>query len=171
LVKRRDRPSRELRFLLEILRGSDDPRDEQAAQLLTGPNQDLEALSRLAADDGTADPTQHRVKLSLRRLSEPERIEHNEVVNEQRGAAMELAMAAGSKGDHAHGVVTLLEQALEHHSRHPTETTCPTCSTKGALGPDRVRRANAQLRALRPQAATASAAHERAEAARDQAST
>lgn len=169
LVKRRDRPSRELRFLLDALRGSDDPRAEQAVQLLTGPNLDLEALSRLAADDGPVDPAQHRVMRRLRRLSVPERVVISDVVNELRGAAMELAMAAGSKSDHAHGVVTLLEQALEHHSRHPTETTCPTCSTKGVLGPDWVRRANAQLRALRPQAATASAAHERAEAARDQA--
>src|SRR5699024_5638024 len=40
LAKRRDRPSRELRFLLDALRGSDDPRAEQAVQLLTGPNLD-----------------------------------------------------------------------------------------------------------------------------------
>lgn len=169
LAKRRDRPSRELRFLLDALRDSDDPRAEQAVQLLTGPNLDLEALGRLAADDGPADPARHTVLRRLRRLAVPERLVINDVVNELRGAAMELAMAAGSKGDHAHGVVTLLEQALEHHNRHPTETTCPTCSAKGALGPDWVRRANAQLRALRPQAATASAAYERADAARDQA--
>src|SRR5699024_6902895 len=103
LVKRRDRPSRELRFLLDALRGSDDPRAEQAVQLLTGPNLGLEALSRLAADDGPVDPAQHRVMRRLRRLSVPERVVLSDVVNELRVAAMELAMAAGSEEDPAHG--------------------------------------------------------------------
>ncbi|WP_017578666.1 ATP-binding protein [Nocardiopsis valliformis] len=169
LVRRRDRPSRELRTLLDVLSASGDPRAVQAVNLLSAPSMDLEALRRVAADDGPSDPALHVVLRRLRRLAVPERTLIADVVNELRGAAMELAMAAGSKGDHAHGVVQLLEQALEHHKRHPTETTCPTCSTTGALGADWVRRANAQLRALRPQAATASAAYDRAQAARDQA--
>ncbi|MFV2196338.1 AAA family ATPase [Nocardiopsis sp. LOL_012] len=169
LAKRRDRPARELRLLLEALKGSSDPRAAQAVRILSSPDLDVEALRRLAADDGPSDPELHLVLRRLRRLAVPERVVISDVVNELRGAAMELAMAAGTKGDHAHGVVRLLEQALEHHQRHPTETTCPTCATAGALGSDWVRRANAQLRALRPQAATASAAYERAEAARDQA--
>ncbi|MCY9787486.1 AAA family ATPase [Nocardiopsis sp. EMB25] len=169
LAKRRDRPSRELRFLLEALQSTDDPRAARAVQLLTASHLDLEALRSIAADDGPNDPALHTVLRRLRRLSVPERVVISDVVNELRGAAMELAMAAGTKGDHAHGVVRLLEQALEHHQRHPTETTCPTCSTQGALGADWVRRANAQLRALRSQAASASAAYERADAARDQA--
>lgn len=169
LVRRRDRPSRELRALLEALSASSDPRAVQAVNLLSAPTTDLEALRRVAADDGPSDPALHVVLRRLRRLAVPERTLIADVVNELRGAAMELAMAAGSKGDHAHGVVQLLEQALEHHKRHPTESTCPTCSAPGALGADWVRRANAQLRALRPQAATASAAYDRAEAARDQA--
>lgn len=169
LVRRRDRPSRELRLLLETLNTSDDPRAAEAVRILSAPSMDLEALRRVAADDGPSDPALHVVLRRLRRLSVPERGLIGDVVNELRGAAMELAMAAGTKGDHAHGVVRLLEQALEHHKRHPTETTCPTCATTGALGADWVRRANAQLRALRPQAATASAAYERADAARDQA--
>ncbi|MBE3000396.1 AAA family ATPase [Nocardiopsis sp. HNM0947] len=169
LAKRRDRPSRDLRVLLEALRTSDDPRAERAVSLLTAPQFDLAELRRIAADDGPADPAQHVVLRRLRRLSVPERVVIADVVNELRGASMELAMAAGTKGDHAYGVVHLLEQALEHHERHPTETTCPTCSASGALGPDWVRKAKAQVRALRPQAATAEAAHERASAARDQA--
>ena len=169
LLRRRDRPSRVLRPLMEVLGASADPRAAQAVQILSSPHMDLDALRRIAADDGPSDPAQHVVLRRLRRMAVPERVLIADVVNELRGAAMELAMAAGSKGDHAHGVVRLLEQALEHHKRHPTETTCPTCSTTGALGPDWVRRANAHLRALRPQAATASAAYERAEAARDQA--
>ena len=169
LVRRRDRPSRRLRPLMDALGASNDPRAAQAVHVLSSPNMDLEFLRRIAADDGPSDPAQHVVLRRLRRLAVPERVLIGDVVNELRGAAMELAMAAGSKGDHAHGVVRLLEQALEHHKRHPTETTCPTCSTTGVLGPDWVRRANAHLRALRPQAATASAAYERAETARDQA--
>lgn len=169
LAKRRDRPSRELQLLLEALRASDDPRAARAVSLLTSQQLDFGELRRIAADDGPADPAQHVVLRRLRRLSVPERIVITDVVNELRGASMELAMAAGTKGDHAHGVVNLLEQALEHHQRHPSETTCPTCSASGALGPDWVRRAKAQVRALRPQAATAEAAYARAEAARDQA--
>ncbi|WP_017603859.1 AAA family ATPase [Nocardiopsis alkaliphila] len=169
LVRRRDRPSRRLRPLMDALGASNDPRAAQAVHVLSSPNMDLEFLRRIAADDGPSDPAQHVVLRRLRRLAVPERVLIGDVVNELRGAAMELAMAAGSKGDHAHGVIRLLEQALEHHKRHPTETTCPTCSTTGVLGPDWVRRANAHLRALRPQAATASAAYERAETARDQA--
>ncbi|GHD23455.1 hypothetical protein GCM10007147_18740 [Nocardiopsis kunsanensis] len=169
LAKRRDRPSRELRLLLEALRASDDPRAARAVSLLTAQHLDFGELRRIAADDGPADPAQHTVLRRLRRLSVPERVVIADVVNELRGASMELAMAAGTKGDHAHGVVSLLEQALEHHQRHPSETTCPTCSASGALGPDWVRRAKAQVRALRPQAATAEAAYGRAEAARDQA--
>lgn len=167
LARRRDRPSRELRRLLDELRESDDPRAHQAVQLLTASYFDMDALRRIAADDGPRDPEQHVVLRRLRRLAVPERVLIADVVNELRGAAMELAMAAGSKGDHAHGVVQLLEQALEHHQRHPTDTTCPTCSAP--LGADWVRRANSQLRALRPQAAVVAAAYERAEAARDQA--
>ncbi|WP_446725020.1 AAA family ATPase [Nocardiopsis sp. N85] len=169
LAKRRDRPSRELPRLLDSLRACDDPRAARAVELLTGPGLDLEALRGLAEDDGPSDPALHVVMRRLRRLSLPERVVMSDVVNELRGAAMELAMAAGSKGDHAHGVVRLLEEAIEHHGRHPTETTCPTCDTPSALGSDWVRRATARLRALRPQAAAASAAYERAEAARDQA--
>ncbi|WP_159941441.1 MULTISPECIES: ATP-binding protein [unclassified Nocardiopsis] len=167
LVRRRDRPSRELRYLLDALRASDDPRARQAVQLLTASYFDMDALRRIAADDGPSDPEQHVVLRRLRRLSVPERVLMSDVVNELRGAAMELAMAAGSKGDHAHGVVRLLEQALEHHQRHPTDTTCPTCSAP--LGADWARQAKAQLRALRPQAAAVAAAYDRAEAARDQA--
>ncbi|MET9713403.1 AAA family ATPase [Nocardiopsis alba] len=169
LVRRRERPSRALEQLMEALSASSDPRAAQAAQILSSPSMDLDALRRIAADDGPSDPALHVVLRRLRRLAVPERALIADVVNELRGAAMELAMAAGSKGDHAHGVVRLLEQAIEHHKRHPTETTCPTCDSAGALGPDWVRRANAQLRALRPQAATASAAYERADNARDQA--
>nr|WP_150238709.1 ATP-binding protein [Nocardiopsis quinghaiensis] len=167
LVKRRDRPSRELRHLLDALRESDDPRAAQAVRLLTSSYFDMDALRRIAADDGPSDPDLQMVLRRLRRLAVPERVVMSDVVNELRGAAMELAMAAGSKGDRAHGVVRLLEQALEHHQRHPTDTECPTCSAP--LGADWTRRANAQLRALRPQAAVVSAAYERAEAARDQA--
>ncbi|MBR8744643.1 ATP-binding protein [Nocardiopsis sp. MG754419] len=169
LARRRDRPSRNLPPLMDALGASGDPRAAQVRELLSAPTTDLEALRRIAADDGPSDPTLHVVLRRLRRLNVPERVLMSDVVNELRGAAMELAMAAGSKGDHAHGVVRLLEQALEHHKRHPTETTCPTCATSGSLGPDWVRRANAQLRALRPQAAIASAAYDRADAARDQA--
>ncbi|MFE3458606.1 AAA family ATPase [Nocardiopsis aegyptia] len=169
LAKRRDRPARESRLLVDALNGSSDPRAAQAVQILTGPTLDVEALRRIAADDGPADPAQHVVLRRLRRLSVPERVVMSDVVNELRGASMELAMAAGTKGDHAHGVVRLLEQALEHHKRHPTDTTCPTCSAPGAIGADWVRRANAQLRGLRAQAATAAAAYDRADAARDQA--
>ncbi len=169
LVKRRDRPSRELRLLLEDLRASDDPRAARAVTLLTAQHLDFGELRSIAADDGPADPAQHVVLRRLRRLSVPERVVIADVVNELRGASMELAMAAGTKGDHAHGVLNLLEQALEHHQRHPSETTCPTCSASGALGSDWARRAKAQVRALRPQAATAEAAYGRAEAARDQA--
>lgn len=167
LAKRQDRPSRELRYLLDTLRESEDPRAAEAVRLLTGPHFDVDALRRIAADDGPSDPELHVVLRRLRRLAVPERVVINDVVNELRGAAMELAMAAGTKGDHAHGVVRLLEQALEHHTRHPATTDCPTCSAP--LGTDWVRRANAQLRALKPQAAGVSAAYERADAARDQA--
>nr|WP_218909368.1 AAA family ATPase [Nocardiopsis sinuspersici] len=167
LVRRRDRPSRELRHLLDRLRESSDPRADQAVRLLTSSYFDMDALRRLAADDGPSDPDLHMVMRRLRRLSVPERTVMADVVNELRGASMELAMAAGSKGDRAHGVVRLLEQALEHHQRHPTDTECPTCSAP--LGADWTRRANAQLRALRPQAAVVAAAYDRAEAARDQA--
>lgn len=169
LAKRRDRPSRELRSLLEALRASDDPRAARAVSLLTDQHLDFAELRRIAADDGPADPAQHVVLRRLRRLSVPERVVITDVVNELRGASMELAMAAGTKGDHAYGVLNLLEQALEHHQRHPSETTCPTCSASGALGADWVRRAKAQIRTLRPQAATAEAAYGRAETARDQA--
>ncbi|WP_017573397.1 ATP-binding protein [Nocardiopsis halotolerans] len=167
LAKRRDRPSRELRYLLDALRESDDPRAVQAVQYLTASYFDMDALRRIAADDGPRDPELHTVLRRLRRLSVPERALMADVVNELRGAAMELAMAAGSKGDRAHGVVKLLEQAIEHHQRHPNDTECPTCSAP--LGADWVRRANAQLRALRPQASVVSAAYERADTARDQA--
>ncbi|MFD6951094.1 chromosome segregation protein SMC [Nocardiopsis sp. TSRI0078] len=167
LVKRRDRPSRELRYLLDALRESGDPRAAEAVRLLTASYFDMDALRRIAADDGPSDPELHVVLRRLRRLAVPERTVMSDVVNELRGAAMELAMAAGSKGDRAHGVVRLLEQALEHHQRHPTDTECPTCSAP--LGADWARRANAQLRVLRPQAAVVAAAYERAEAARDQA--
>ncbi|MFC6429563.1 AAA family ATPase [Nocardiopsis tropica] len=169
LAKRRDRPSRELGRLVDALRGSGDPRAAQAVHLLGAQHLDIEALRRIAEDDGPSDPALHVVLRRLRRLSVPERTVIADVVNELRGASMELAMAAGSKGDHAHGVVQLLEQALEHHKRHPSDTTCPTCSAPGALGADWARRANAQLRTLRTQAAPASAAYERAAAARDQA--
>ncbi|MFW6640145.1 AAA family ATPase [Nocardiopsis algeriensis] len=169
LARRRDRPSRELSYLLDALRASDDPRAAQAVGLLTAPRLDMDALRRIAADDGPSDPGLHVVLRRLRRLSVPERVVMGDVVNELRGASMELAMAAGTKGDHAHGVVRLLEEALAHHERHPAETTCPTCSTPNALGPDWVRRAQAQLRVLRPQAAPASSAYERAREARDQA--
>ncbi|MFL1376595.1 MULTISPECIES: AAA family ATPase [unclassified Nocardiopsis] len=169
LAKRRDRPSRELPRLLDALHACDDPRAARAAELLTGPGLDLDELRRLAEDDGPSDPGLHVVMRRLRRLSVPERVVMADVVNELRGASMELAMAAGNKGDHAYGVVRLLEEAIELHQRHPGESTCPTCDTPGALGSDWVRRAQARLRVLRQQAAPAAAAHERADAARDQA--
>lgn len=168
LAKRRDRPARDLPYLLERLRANGDPRARRAVEILTGAF-DLEALARIAADDGPSDPGLQVVLRRLRRLAVPERGLMGDVVNELRGAAMELAMAAGTRGDRAHGTVRLLEQALEHHRRHPSESDCPACGTRGALGADWVRRATAQLQALRTQAASASAAYERADAARDQA--
>ncbi|MFC6000317.1 AAA family ATPase [Streptomonospora nanhaiensis] len=168
-AKRRDRPGREHGYLLERLRSSSDRRAGLAAQLLTAPSIDLDRLAQIAADDGPADPAQHLVLRRLRRLSVPERALLTDVVNELRGAAMELAMAAGTKGDRARGVAELLRRALEHHRRHPAETDCPTCGAGGALDGDWVRRAEAEIRRLEPVAAGAAAAYERADNARDQA--
>ncbi|QBI55989.1 AAA family ATPase [Streptomonospora litoralis] len=169
LTKQRDRPGHEHGYLVQRLRASGDRRAQTAADLLGAESLDLDRLASLAADDGPADPGQHVVLRRLRRLSVPERGLLTDVVNELRGAAMELAMAAGTKGDRARGVVDLLNRALEHHERHPSDTDCPTCGSGGALGSDWEQRARAEIRKLEPVAANAAAAYERAENARDQA--
>nr|WP_245928990.1 AAA family ATPase [Murinocardiopsis flavida] len=169
LAKEQDAPSRALPLLVERLRGYDDPRARSAVELLTAQSIDLGRVAAIAADDGPADPAAQVVLRRLRRLAVPERALLNDVVNELRGAAMELAMAAGTKGDRAHGLVELLGAALEHHRRHPAEQDCPTCGTSDAIGPQWVRRAEAEIASLRTLAASASSAYERAEKARDQA--
>ncbi|ASU85687.1 chromosome segregation protein SMC [Nocardiopsis gilva YIM 90087] len=171
LAKVRDRPSRDLPFLISQLKDGSDPRATRAVELLTAASAsiDLDRLAVIAADDGPADPGQQLVMRRLRRMSVPERSLMSDVVNELRGAAMELAMAAGTKGDRARGVVTLLSQALEHHQRHPKESDCPTCHAEGVLGPDWARQARAEIAKLEPIAASAAAAYERAEDARDKA--
>ncbi|MDA8368797.1 MAG: AAA family ATPase [Nocardiopsaceae bacterium] len=169
LAKQQERPGRDLAYLVDQLRASADPRAQRAVDLLTADSIDLDRLAAIAADDGPANPGQQVVLRRLRRLSVPERSLLTDVVNELRGAAMELAMAAGTKGDRARGVVELLRQALEHHQRHPAETDCPTCGAGGALGPQWEERAAAEIAALSPMAASASAAYERADNARDQA--
>ncbi|MFC4565216.1 AAA family ATPase [Nocardiopsis mangrovi] len=169
LAKQQDRPARELGYLLDRLRESADPRARRAAELLVASPIDLDRLASIAADDGPADPGRQLVLRRLRRLAVPERALLGDIVNELRGAAMELAMAAGTKGDRAHGVVELLRQALEHHRRHPKETDCPTCGAGGALGPQWQARAQAEIATLDRVAAGASAAYERADNARDQA--
>lgn len=172
LSRLRDRPRRDLDHLLSRLREATDPRAARAVEILSeqGPGApDLDRLAALAADDGPADPEAERVLRRLRRLSVPERSLIADVVNELRGAAMELAMAAGTKGDRARGVADLLTRALEHHERHPADDSCPTCGADGALGDDWARRARAEIDRLRPMAESASAAYSRAEDARDQA--
>ncbi|MFC3994619.1 AAA family ATPase [Nocardiopsis sediminis] len=169
LAKQQDRPGRDLGHLVERLRESGDPRAHRAAELLGAAPIDLDRLAAIAADDGPADPGRQLVLRRLRRLAVPERALLGDIVNELRGAAMELAMAAGTKGDRAHGVVELLRQALEHHRRHPKETDCPTCGAGGALGPQWEARAQAEIATLDRVAAGASAAYERADNARDQA--
>ncbi|WP_246422676.1 AAA family ATPase [Nocardiopsis mwathae] len=169
LAKLRDRPGRDLSYLVSRFKGATDPRAERAAELLTAESIDLERLAVIAADDGPADPARQLVMRRLRRMSVPERSLMGDVVNELRGAAMELAMAAGTKGDRARGVVTLLRQALEHHQRHPQESDCPTCHAEGVLGADWAQRARAEIARLDPVAASAAAAYERAEEARDKA--
>ncbi|MBB4929335.1 energy-coupling factor transporter ATP-binding protein EcfA2 [Lipingzhangella halophila] len=169
LAKQRDRPNRILGQLVDRLRESGDPRATRAVELLTATSIDLEQLASIASDTGPADPERQVVLRRLRRLAVPERSVLTDVVNELRGAAMELAMTAGTKGDRARGIVDLLRQATEHQQRHPTETDCPTCGANQAFGPGWAAKAKAQIAALEPVAATASAAYERAEAARDQA--
>ncbi|GAA1759548.1 ATP-binding protein [Streptomonospora arabica] len=169
LAKQRDRPGHEHGHLVQRLRASDDRRARTAVELLGAEHIDLDRLASIASDDGPADRRQHVVLRRLRRLSVPERGLLTDVVNELRGAAMELAMAAGTKGDHARGVVDLLRRAMEHRERHPSEADCPTCGTGGAFGPDWEQRARAEIRRLEPIAANASASYERAENARDQA--
>ncbi len=169
LAKQRDRPTRVLGQLVERLRDSNDPRAGRVVELLTASSIDLERLASIAADTGPADPENQVVLRRLRRLSVPERSLLTDVVNELRGAAMELAMTAGTKGDRARGIVELLRQAMEHQQRHPSDTDCPTCGATRAFGPGWVARAKAQITSLEPVAATAAAAYERAEAARDQA--
>nr|WP_245646031.1 AAA family ATPase [Nocardiopsis trehalosi] len=169
LAKQRDRPGRDLGYLAERMRAATDPRARRAADLLAAPSIDLDRLAAIAADDGPADPARQLVLRRLRRLSVPERTLLSDVVNELRGAAMELAMAEGTKGDRARGVVELLRQALEHHRRHPAEHDCPTCGAPGAIGPQWADRARAEIASLDRVAAGAAAAYERADAARDQA--
>ncbi len=169
LAKLRDRPRNDLDHLIARLRESSDHRAARALEVLGAGELDLGRLAEIAADDGPADPAAERVLRRLRRLAVPERALITDVVNELRGAAMELAMAAGSKGDRARGTVLLLRQALEHHERHPAETDCPACGTGGALGGDWARRARTEIARLEPVAESASAAYRRVEDARDQA--
>lgn len=169
LAKQRDRPGRERDRLVEQLRESADPRAGQAVTLLSSGSPDLDSLAALASDDGPADPNKQTVLRRMRRLSVPERALMTEVVSELRGAAMELAMAEGTRGDRARGVTQLLEQALEHHRRHPSDSDCPACGAEGVLGSEWEARARAEIEALKPVAASASSAYERAEKARDQA--
>ncbi|GAA1084055.1 AAA family ATPase [Nocardiopsis composta] len=169
LAKLRDRPRNDLDHLIARLRESGDHRAARALEVLGSGELDLDRLAAIAADDGPADPAAERVLRRLRRLAVPERALLTDVVNELRGAAMELAMAAGTKGDRARGTVLLLRQALEHHERHPAETDCPACGTGGALGGEWARRARAEIARLEPVAESASAAYRRVEAARDQA--
>src|SRR5699024_4212582 len=140
-AKQRDRPGNEHGYLVQRLRASGDRRAAAAADLLGAGSVDLDRLASIAADDGPADRAQHVVLRRLRRLSVPARGLLTDVVNELRGAAMELAMAAGTKGDRARGVVDLLSRALEHRERHPAEADCPTCGASGALGGDWQQRA------------------------------
>ncbi|WP_374058054.1 AAA family ATPase [Marinitenerispora sediminis] len=169
LDKQQSRPARDLGYLVEQLRGSTDPRAARALELLTAPSIDLDRVAAVAADDGPSDPARQVVLRRLRRLAVPERALMADVVSELRGAAMELAMAAGTKGDRARGVVQLLRQAMEHHQRHPGDADCPTCGAADALDADWVARARAEIARLEPAAAGAAAAYERAEQARDQA--
>ncbi|GAA3752856.1 AAA family ATPase [Salinactinospora qingdaonensis] len=169
LAKQESRPRRDLPYLVDQLNRSSDRRAARAVAILNSDSIDLEALAAIAADDGPADPSQHVVLRRLRRLSVPERAVMTDVVNELRGAAMELAMAAGTKGDRARGVIDLLRRAMEHHERHPNEANCPACGTKNVLDADWQRRARAEIASLEPIAASAAAAYERADNARDQA--
>nr|WP_312863443.1 AAA family ATPase [Spinactinospora alkalitolerans] len=169
LAKQERRPSRDLPYLVEQLRAGDDPRAGRALEILQAPSIDLDRLAVIAADDGPADPAQQVVLRRLRRLAVPERALMADVVNELRGAAMEIAMASGTKGARARSVVELLRQAMAHHERHPAESTCPACGTENAFGADWARRARTEIAALEPVAASAAAAYDRAENARDQA--
>lgn len=169
LAKEESRPRRDLPYLMERLRASADPRARRAAELLSAESIDLERLAAIAADAGPADPGRQVVLRRLRRLSVPERSLMNDVVNELRGAAMELAMQADTKGERARGVINLLRQALEHHERHPGESRCPACSSEGALDARWAERTRAEIARMEPVAGSAAAAHERAERARDQA--
>ncbi|GAA3968679.1 ATP-binding protein [Thermobifida alba] len=169
LAKTAQRPARDLPYLLDQLRASADPRARTAVELLTAPSLDLDRLAAVAADNGPADPAQQVVLRRLRRMAVPERSLITDVVSELRGAAMEIAMTAGTKGDRARGVIELLRQALDHHERHPAETDCPACGAHNALGPAWASRARAEITRLEPVAASTAAAHQRAEAARDQA--
>ncbi|WP_460862988.1 AAA family ATPase [Nocardiopsis coralliicola] len=169
LARMRDRPRGDLDHLSGLLRESSDPRAAAALDLLGAHDIALDRLAAIAADDRPADPEADRILRRLRRLAVPERALITDVVNELRGAAMEIAMAAGTKADRARGVIALLNQALEHHERHPGEADCPACGTAGALGGDWVRRARAEVARLDPQAQSAATAYQRADAARDQA--
>ncbi|GLU49268.1 AAA family ATPase [Nocardiopsis ansamitocini] len=169
LAKTEGRPGRDLPFLVERLHASPDPRARRARDLLAAPSIDLDRLAALAADDGPSDPAQQVVLRRLRRLAVPERALIGDVVNELRGAAMEIAMASGTKGTRARGLVELLRQAIDHHERHPAEADCPTCGTESVLGTAWAHRARAEIAKLEPIAASTAAAYARADSARDQA--
>lgn len=169
LAKTTQRPAHDLPYLLDQLRASNDPRAATAVELLTSSSLDLDRLAAIAADKGPADPAQQVVLRRLRRLAVPERSLINDVASELRGAAMELAMTAGTKGDRARSLVELLRQALDHHERYPAETDCLTCGAPNALGPEWVNRVRAEIARLEPIAASTADAYQRAETARDQA--
>ncbi|PRX99951.1 AAA family ATPase [Allonocardiopsis opalescens] len=170
LSRRARRPGKELPELVAALREAapGNQRAEAALAALEGPDIDLERVAGLAKAD-PVDPEELIVLRRTRRLAVPEESTASDVIDELRGAALELAMVAGTKSARAHGVIDLLRRALEHHAQHSADARCPVCGADDALGPDWAARAVAEIGALESTASGAEAAYARAEEAREKA--
>ncbi len=153
-----------LRADLEVV---DDERARRCLAAVAGRAWDLdEVADMLAGGPSTAgDLGRIDVLNGLRALAAPEREAVVGVVARLRAADEQLERVAGTDADRARRTARLLDDALALHATHG-DGDCPVCGRTGALTAAWREEAEAEVRALRQQAADAEAAERAARDAR-----
>lgn len=122
----------ELPALVEALSALDDPRTERALAAVSGAGTpDFDRLDALVTGLPDADDDRLRELRATVALAGPDLDAVGAAVDRLREAVAVLDDVRASGAEDAHQRAELLDRALDHSRRHPSEDTCPVCGSDG----------------------------------------
>lgn len=155
--------------VVDRLAQSDDPRAEQAIELIKARKLDLDALRAIADSSDGTDTELDRLR-TIASLSTPAQDALVEAADELGSALTAAADAASTSAGRADRLERLITTAHEHMDDENTET-CPVCGTDGVLTAEWRQQSRTDLEALKLEAQAATQAKANLDAARRNART